>query len=240
MAKSRKHFIPLESNPEVFTELINRLGVTDLQFQDVFSLDDPDLLAMVPRPALALILVFPTSETYEKQIADDESTRPEYTGGGPGEDVVWFKQTIRNACGLYGILHAVSNGKARSFIKPGSSFENLLTTCVPLDPHGRALALENSNDLETAHADAAKQGDSPVPTAEDEVEFHYVCFVQSNKNGHLYEMDGGKKGPVDRGHVLDEDGDVLGQGGLNLVKEFIQREKGKNLNFSLMALVSVN
>lgn len=112
----RKHYIPLESNPEVFTHLINALGVYSLEFQDVLSIDEPDLLAIVPRPVLGLILVFPTSEAYETQIAEEEAVRKEYTGSGDGEDVIWYKQTINNACGLYGILHAVSNGKARSFI----------------------------------------------------------------------------------------------------------------------------
>jgi len=251
-----KSYIPLESNPEVFTQLITRLGVRGLEFQDVFSLDDPDLLALVPRPALALVLVFPTSDAYERQTALDEAARTDYTGSGPAEPVVWFKQTIHNACGLYGILHAVANGHARHFIRespepsphsrpcsppaePESALATLLATCIPLPPPARALALERSAELEAAHADAAQQGDSAVPArAEDAVDFHYVCFVRSHADGHLYEMDGGKRGPVDRGAVLGADGDVLGRGGLDLVRAFIQREKGANLNFSLMALVA--
>ena len=35
--------------------------------------------------------------------------------------------------------------------------------------------------------------------AEDEVDFHYVCFVKSSKTGHLYELGGDRKGPVDHG-----------------------------------------
>lgn len=79
-------------------------------------MDDEELLAFTPRPALALILVLPTSEAYERQIAGNEATRQDYAGSGDDEDVVWFKQTINNACGLYGILHAVCNGKAREHI----------------------------------------------------------------------------------------------------------------------------
>lgn len=114
----RKHYLPLESNPELFTQLINSLGVNTLQFQDVYSIDEPDLLSMVSRPVYALVLVFPTTPAYEEQISKEEATRNEYTGSGAGEDVVWFQQTINNACGLYGILHAVSNGGARKFIGP--------------------------------------------------------------------------------------------------------------------------
>ena len=112
----RKHYIPLESNPAVFTQLICRLGVATLEFKDVYSIDDPEMLALIPRPVLALILVFPTTEVYEKQIAAEEADREEYASSGDEEDIIWFRQTINNACGLYGILHAVCNGKARAFI----------------------------------------------------------------------------------------------------------------------------
>jgi len=113
---NRKHFLPLESNPEVFTELSHRLGLSpSFAFHDVLSLDDADLLAFVPRPALALVLVFPASGTYSADLAEDKDT-PEYSLCGDDEDAVWFKQTIHNACGLYGILHALSNGAARDHI----------------------------------------------------------------------------------------------------------------------------
>lgn len=113
----RKHFIPLESNPEVFTELIHKLGVSrSLCFQDVLSIDDPDLLAFLPRPVYALVLVFPTTEGYEKRIAEEETKVKPYNGAGEDEAVVFFKQTINNACGLYAILHAICNGEARDKI----------------------------------------------------------------------------------------------------------------------------
>jgi len=113
----RKHYIPLESNPELFTRLIHQLGVsTSLAFQDVLSIDDHDLLAFIPRPVLALVLVFPTSDTYESQKAKEEALVQAYHGSGKDENVIWFKQTINNACGLYGILHSVSNGDARHHI----------------------------------------------------------------------------------------------------------------------------
>ena len=106
---SRKHYIPLESDPEIFTSLIHNLGVNGaLAFQDALSLDDPDLIAFVPRPVLALILVFP-SDAYKVKWTEEEAQYEEYDGCGEAEDIIWFKQTIHNACGLYGILHAVSN-----------------------------------------------------------------------------------------------------------------------------------
>lgn len=113
----RKHFIPLESNPTLFTELAHQLGLSaSLAFGDVLSLDESDLLAIVPRPTLALILVFPTSPDYDAELSEKDKDAAEYERSGDEEDVVWYKQTINNACGLYGLLHAVSNGPARDLI----------------------------------------------------------------------------------------------------------------------------
>ena len=84
-------------------------------------------------------------------------------------------------------------------------------------PQERTLVLENSRKLEDAHKSAAVPGDSKVPdSAEDEVDFHYVCFVKSHKSGWLYELDGDRKGPVHREHFLGPGEDVLAQGGLDV------------------------
>lgn len=113
--KYRKHFIALESNPDVFTKLSHSLGLSEsLAFYDVLSLDDPDLLAFIPRPVHALILVFPASQLYDTELEKRRSEVTSADGGDP--DVLWFKQTINNACGLYAILHAVTNGKHRNLI----------------------------------------------------------------------------------------------------------------------------
>jgi ubiquitin carboxyl-terminal hydrolase L3 len=112
-----KYFVPLENDAEVMTNLVHKLGLgNSLSFHDVFSLDDPDLLAFVPRPATALLLVFPVSESYEKYRRQEDGERAVYEGSGDGEEVIWYRQTIRNSCGLMGLLHAVSNGGAREFI----------------------------------------------------------------------------------------------------------------------------
>ena len=47
-----------------------------------------------------------------------------------------------------------------------------------------------------------------------------ACFVTSHRNGHLYEVDGDRKGPLDRGAILGWEEDVLGVGGLSIVRNF--------------------
>lgn len=116
-AGSLPAFVPLEANPELMTALLRRLGLGGaLAVHDVYSITEPELLAFVPRPALALLLVFPVSAAYEAHRLAEDAGVPEYAGRGPAEPVLWFRQTIRNACGLMGLLHAVANGPARAFI----------------------------------------------------------------------------------------------------------------------------
>lgn len=106
-----------ENNPEVMTQLVHRLGLADtLSFHDVFGIDDPSLLAFVPRPASALLLVFPVSKTYEQHRMGEDSGKEEYKGQGEGEAVWWCRQTIGNSCGLMAVLHAATNGTARDYV----------------------------------------------------------------------------------------------------------------------------
>lgn len=222
------------------TKLLHKLGLSPtLSFHDVWSIDDPDLLAFVPRPAHALLLVFPVSDTYEKFRHDEDSSRQDYYGSGDGEDVIWYKQTIGNACGLIGLLHGVSNGKAREQVQAGSDLDQLIQKAIPLKPAERAELLEDTDALEQAHQAAAVTGDTAAPAAEDSIDLHYVCFVRSERNGHLFELDGRRKGPLDRGE-LSADEDVLSEAALDKgVRAFLKREEaagGGELRFSLIVL----
>ena len=81
-------------------------------------------------------------------------------------------------------------------------------------------------------------GQSTAPDAEDNIDLHYVCFVKDEKN-NLWEMDGRRKGPLNRG-PLGSDEDVLSDKALDLgVRKFLKREEeagGGELRFSLITL----
>ncbi|KAF2465343.1 cysteine proteinase [Lindgomyces ingoldianus] len=191
-----KHFIPLESNPEVFTELIHKPGVTE--------------------PVYALVLVFATTEAYDKQCADVECRLGAYEGH--------YQQCFA----LYGILHAVCNGDARNSIGTESVLGRLLKRCLPLKPDERALGLVDSDRLEAAYASVAKKGDTAAPeNPEDEVDFRYISF-----------MDGERKRLIDLGELGAEE-DVLSDKCLMVIRDLVENPKGGDLNFSLIALVPV-
>lgn len=111
----------------------------------------------------------------------------------------------------------------------------LLQQCIPCRPEDRALVLQDSVELEKVYTAAALQGDTAPPdNAEDEVDFHYICFARS-KSGKLYELDGDKWGPVDLGVVLAEDEDLLSERVLDVIRVRIAKtEHGES--FALMAL----
>lgn len=243
-----KAFVPLESNPAVFTTLAHSMGVSkSLAFNDVFSVDDPDLLAFVPRPVEALVLVFPVSPTYEAQKAEedarldpDSSAYPK-VAGSKDQDAVWVKQTIRNACGTYALLHALLNGISKTdstLIVPDSYIKNLADKLEPLSVEERIKVLESDDQLEQLHAAVASTGDTEAPDANDSVELHYVAFTRSKRVGSnpntLLELDGGRTGPLVRG-TLGPDEDLLSETALSEVRKFIKREN-ENPYFSILAL----
>ncbi|KAJ4300385.1 ubiquitinyl hydrolase 1 [Collariella sp. IMI 366227] len=186
-------FIPLEANPDLMTTLLHNLGLSPtLAIHDVYSLTEPSLLSFVPRPALALLLVFPVSAAYESHRLAEDALQAEYKGKGEDEPVVWFRQTIRNACGLMGLLHAASNGEARGFVQEGTELERLIKEAVPLAPGERARLLERDEALARAHRGVAEKGDTTAPDAQDDVDLHYVCFVKGRMGACGRWMGGGR------------------------------------------------
>jgi ubiquitin carboxyl-terminal hydrolase L3 len=236
----KKMFTVLENNPEVMNHLARALGMDEkLSFYDIYSLTDPDLLAFMPRPVYALLVIIPLTPTWDEARTTEDADKSEYTGKGEDEPVIWFKQTIGNACGSIGLVHSLLNSGAIGHIKPGSTLDRIRKDALPKDMVDRAKVLEDSEDFERAHAEAAKMGDTKAPATTDEYHMgqHFVSFVKA-RNGHLWELEGGRKGPLDRG-ALKDDEDVLSpaalEKGLGRLMR-IESEKGGDLRFSAIAL----
>ncbi|KAF2404080.1 cysteine proteinase [Trichodelitschia bisporula] len=236
--RPEKWFVPLESNPHVFTELAYKLGARSVAFHDVYSIDEPELLQFLPKPVLAFVMIMPfKTPAYQQGKVQEESER---AANGVSEeeqaavkDVLWFKQTIRNACGFYALLHSVVNARQSIHFERDSVFDKLLasTQMVPKDEYPRLL--EESDELENAYKSVACTGDTVAPNAEDEVDFYYTAFV--NCGGNLVELDGDRgSGPVLRAKLAPED-HMLSDSVLDVIRATLRVEK-EGASAGLMAL----
>ncbi|OQO10759.1 hypothetical protein B0A48_04059 [Cryoendolithus antarcticus] len=234
LPSGKKVFIPLENNPEVFTSLIHSLGVSSaLEFHDVYSLTDPDLLSFIPRPVHALIFIAPGSVYYRLH----DKGKPKvltYTGHGQEEPVWWCKQTIGHSCGLMALLHSIANGEAKKHVASDSLAGRLLAESTPLPPMERAAVLYDSAELEQAHMAAAVMGDSKAPSSTEPNGYHFLAFVPG-KDGKLWECDGSWDGPIDHG-ILPEGADMLNSKVIGMgINKYLAVSEG-NLEYSLVAL----
>ena len=245
--------MPLESDPAIITQYTQALGLSpSLAFHDVYSISDPDLLSFVPRPVHALLLVFPVTEVYEDYRIEQDKGKDLYMGDNPVDgDIVWFRQTIGNACGTMGVIHSVFNGEVPShlgtlssmdilMIVPGTPLANILEKAKKMNTTDRVGLLESSDELEAAHTSFSQQGQSHAPSADESVETHYVALVKhiNPETGKtmIYELDGRRLGPVERGE-LPQGEDLLGPASLQIVDEFMKREMATGRqSFSLCAL----
>lgn len=221
--------------------LAYHLGLSPtLSFHDVLSFTDPDLLSFIPRPVHALLFLFYTTPHSQAHFATENAATPQYAGSGADEPVLWYHQTITHACGLIGLLHCVTNGIPKTMIKQDSILSKFTENATPLGPEARAQLIYDSVELEAAHFEAAKQGDSVAPDvhAGEDVEGAFVAFVKS-EDGRMWELEGRSKGPVERG-VLTADEDLLSRKAIELgPMAYVRREEeagGKELRFSCLAL----
>lgn len=111
MSSERTTCIPLEANPETFNPLAATLGLDTSRYclHDVLGLDE-DLLAFVPQPVEAVILLFPTPEKWDHP--DIVAMDAEAAKRAPVDrtDLVYFRQTLSNHCGTIVCIHVCVRG----------------------------------------------------------------------------------------------------------------------------------
>lgn len=215
--QTEARWLPLESNPEVMDEFVHKLGVSKaFGFSDVYGLD-PELLAMVPQPCKAVLLLFPITDKYE-EFRKEEQTRIEKEGQQVSDKVYFMRQYIGNACGTIGILHAIGNNMDQLNLTEGP-LRKYFDKTASVAPESRSKVLEQDQSLAHAHETSAREGQTAAPTLEDEVNLHFICFIE--KDGLLYELDGRKPFPINHGPIK---GDLLSSAAAT-IKQFIEREQ---------------
>ncbi|KAL4858837.1 Ubiquitin carboxyl-terminal hydrolase isozyme L3 [Chlorella vulgaris] len=231
-----KKWVPLEANPDVLNDFAAKLGVSTARFQftDIWGLDS-ELLAMVPSPTIAVLLLFPITEATEA-ARKEEQAAIEATGQDVSASLYYMKQTIGNACGTIALLHAVANNRESLDLADGSFMDQFLEATASLDPAARGAYLEQppagAPDIDSIHQAAAQQGATLAPAAEEEVNLHFAAFVAAD--GALYELDGRKAGPINHGPCRE--GQLLEATAQVVREKFIER--ANSIQFSLIALAA--
>ncbi|XP_031826224.1 ubiquitin carboxyl-terminal hydrolase isoform X2 [Nomia melanderi] len=229
-------WIPLESNPEVMTKFLHQLGVPkEWSIVDVYGLE-PDLLALVPKPVVAIILLYPLQKKSDNTLEDSEGNVKEQdtTNSGPIDPLVYYmKQYIHNACGTIALIHSVANNLDTINLKDGF-LKTFLDKSKNLSYSEIGGLLMKSNEISVAHEEMAHEGQTEAPSEEAPVYHHFVAFIQ--KNGVLYELDGRKAGPITHGPTSPE---TLLEDAARVCKEYMARDP-EEMYFTVVALTNNN
>lgn len=222
-------WIPLEGNDEVMNEYLAKLGLQDGQvaFAEIFGLD---LLDMVPRPVKAVLLCFPITDQQE-EYASEEAAKIAKDGQIVSPSIFYMHQSIGNACGTIGILHALGNlNSSERLVAQGSWLDGFFSAVKGFDAAQIGAHLEGDTQLEEVHEAAASSGQSEVPEDLENVNLHFICFTCVD--GCLYELDGRKKtainhGPSSPATVLEDS--------VAVIKKFMARDPD-SIRFTMTAL----
>jgi ubiquitin carboxyl-terminal hydrolase L3 len=123
------------------------------------------------------------------------------------EGIFFCNQTIGNACGTVGIMHAVANARQQvTDFELSGWFETFFNECEGKTPMEKAEILESgegSEELDEAHEAAATHDDTNTSAVDANLNNHFITFVCGGDN-MLYELDGRKEWPVNHGPTTKE------------------------------------
>lgn len=220
--------LPMESNPDTMNKYLQKLGVSEKwRIVDVIGLEG-EALGWVPRPVLALILLFPLSDAYEQHRAQEETDILKKGTEAP-KDVFHLKQVLSNICGTIALVHSVANNPHIEIAD--GLLKNYLKDAEGLDAAAKGALLENSTAILEAYRDIVSTGTEGGHEREEPVNHHFVTFV--HKDGSLFELDGRKAFPISHGSTTP---DTLLEDAAKICREFIAREP-ENIGFNVVALV---
>lgn len=157
---------------------------------------DEESLALLPHPVSAIIFLFPDTYNYE-QFREKEEAHLKIHEQNISPNLMYFKQTISNACGMMALLHSLSNNA--HLVGPGL-FSKIIDDTCNMSPEERGEYLETCRELAEIHDYGAHHGQSKTPLLQDNVTNHFICFV--NVDDHLYELGTGAF-PINHGKSTD-------------------------------------
>jgi ubiquitin carboxyl-terminal hydrolase L5 len=237
----------IESDPGVFTDLIEKLGC-QAQMTELWSLDDDSLGQLVHSygKVYGLVFLFKWMGSSHNDVEDASGNLEEDIP----ETLFFAKQVTTNACATQAILSILlnapeSNEDDHNGITLGETLSSFkaFTSSFPSDLKGEAIAA--SDEIRTTHNSFARKetfllDDSKkrYATKDDDV-FHFIAYVP-HEDGNVYELDGLAPSPVKVGTIGVENDTKTDLAWLSIARSAIQKRIEKyvssEIKFNLMAL----
>lgn len=212
----------IESDPGLFTELIRGFGVSGVQVEELYSLDD-DFSRMKPIHGLIFLFKWRPEEETEGEIAIN------------AQNVYFAQQVIQNACASQAIINLLLNTNHPD-VQLGKTLEEFRSFTSAFDPANRGLCLSNSEEIRNVHNSYARptylELDQPKKWSKEE-NFHFITYVPVD--GKIYELDGLREAPVIVGSAKESE-DWL-EAVKPHIKKRIQRYQTGEIHFNLMGVV---
>mmetsp|Transcript_16552 Transcript_16552/g.19172 ORF Transcript_16552/g.19172 Transcript_16552/m.19172 type:complete len:350 (+) Transcript_16552:115-1164(+) len=248
----------IESDPGVFTSLIESFGVKNAQLAELWSMDDDSLSNLMNEHGeiYGLIFLFKwQSSTHTSGSSNNTSAKPMSDDEIP-HDLFFAKQVTTNACATQAILSILFNVQNTSEkdgerdnkgLSLGSTLTDFksFTSSFPSDLKGEAIGA--SDDIRTAHNSFGRmdsflmdESKKRIATDDDDV-FHFIAYVPhggADGKQNVYELDGLKSGPILCGAVDNENKNELGwiQVARSAIQDRISKYAATEIKFNLMAL----
>lgn len=266
MSDDSNNWCTIESDPGVFSCLIESFGVQKVQLTELWSLDDDSLANMTTEYGNVYGLIFLFKWQPGQQTSSDDGQVP-LEGDAAPSDLFFAKQTTQNACATQAILSVLLNSASSSISSSSSSTstneshdmilgEKLTTfksfvSSFPPDLKGEAIG--SNDDIRTAHNSFARkesflvESKQRIATENDDV-FHFIAYVP-HTDGVVYELDGLQAGPISCGSYKTDKGESTTAGGerndmdwLRVARAAIQNRIEKyaasEIKFNLMGITT--
>mmetsp|Transcript_9833 Transcript_9833/g.13643 ORF Transcript_9833/g.13643 Transcript_9833/m.13643 type:complete len:239 (+) Transcript_9833:56-772(+) len=227
-AREDNEWLPVESSPQVLTDLARSMGVdAPWGLSDVYGLDQ-EVLAMVPQPVGGLLFLFPSKNAPARQLQNENAPASTF-----------YMQQLddaTNACGTVALLHCIGNTADLQPISNSPLDVFLRQARILPDPYARGCALVAADDLRQLSNAAARRGETSGAGTSDNQDQHYLAFVCVDNT--LIQLDGrhldqhGQAIPVVHGRTTRET--LLSDAATIIKRDFVSRDPS-NLNFSLLA-----
>ena len=237
----------IESDAGVFTFLIESLGVRNVQFEELVSLDPESLQELSPIGVIFLFK-YPTGEKQSRdKPLDGEFDYGALEQGGQeeGEAPLWFAaQTIQNACGTQALLSVLLNkdgdseeeSEAKVDIGPNLREFKDFTSAFPSDIRGEALS--NSDLIRSVHNSFARSSpfvsDETRMATEDDDVYHFIAYTSINST--LYELDGLQPAPIRHGDAGACPSEIFADAVVPVLQRRIERYPPTEIRFNLLAM----